>query len=728
MGHHAPSAPEPGDETIRWLFALWDGRYLILASVIVFLAFGGFYVWRLAPQYRAEAMIQIQPKRNHNTDSFPKLDGLLTEPGDAEAEIEIITSSHVLGRVVQTLDLDLSVRPKTLPIIGDALLRRRADRPVLDLGQFEVPETFRGESFTLTALPSGEFMVMSPEGRNQAKGRIGESMTVPCGPGELRLKVLKMQAKPGQVFTVVRGGLQATISALRGRLDVSERTKMTNVLGLGYTDSTPEQSAKVLDEVIRQYIAHYQEKRATEAARLMKSLQARTPELLRELEAAEGQLNTSRSQSAAVNLPREAELLLQQSTAVKVQISTLQQRRDDLLRTYTEKADNVITIDRQIARLMAEEDALERRMRALPLAQQDEVRHSRDVQVNTALYSALVSNIQQLQIYSASNPGRITVVDQASPSHQPVAPRKSRLMVLFLFIGCVAGAAAALLRNMLRRGLEDYRIIESKLGIPVLETIPHSEAQARQDRAARRRRKGMHLLALGAPDDPAMEGLRGLRTMLHLSMKGQASRVVMITGPSPSIGKSFISSNLAALLAQTDARVLLIDADLRRGRQHLTFGLSERGPGFSDILSGARNWQSVLNPILSDPELETTSQFRFNLITTGAIPPNPSELLLSHRLADFLHEVAGAYDYVIVDAPPLLSATDATIIASKVDTVFLAAKYGRHPIEELRACQKRLEKHGIPLTGCIFNDIESVGLDVFHPYRYAYQYRYKAAL
>lgn len=722
QSHTSPDSLD--SSTKQWLFTLWDGRHIILASVIACLALGAAYLWLSAPRYAAVAMIQIQAQKTGNSGTFPRLEGLLPEPADAQAEIEILMSNQVLGRVVEALGMDIVVRPKTMPIIGEAILRSRAWRPTLRLDMFQIPEVLKGERFLLTCMGDNVFKLALPGKGILATGRVGMPLSQAGDAGPLEVKVSAMDAKPGQVFTIIRKPLLQTIEEARKGLAIAERSKLTNVLGLNYQDASPEKSAEFLNELLQQYLKHYQEKRSASAARILASLKSQLPELRQKLDASENHVNLSRSHTGAADLSREADLLLQQSTALKVQISGLRQKRDELLRTYTEKADVVSTVNRQITQLLQEDAALEQRLRSLPMAQQEQMRLSRDLQVNTALYSGLLSNMEQVQIYSASDPGNVAIVDRAFPDPEPVFPRKKSMIALFAFIGCMAGTGLAFLRSLMRRGIEDYRIVETKLMIPVLETIPHSETEAGRELALRRQRKGMHVMALTNPKDPAMEGLRGLRTMLHISMKNQPSRVIMISGPSPSIGKSFISTNLAVLFAQAGARVLLVDADLRRGGQHLRFGLEHRGVGFSEVLAGSCQWQDALTPVQSVTDQDVTAQFRLNLITTGQLPPNPSELLLSHRLADFLSEAAEAFDYVILDAAPLLAVTDTTILAAKVDSVLLTAKYGHHPIEELWACKNRLEKHGIPLTGCVVNDIPSSGLAIFHPYRYAYQYGY----
>jgi tyrosine-protein kinase Etk/Wzc len=193
----------------------------------------------------------------------------------------------------------------------------------------------------------------------------------------------------------------------------------------------------------------------------------------------------------------------------------------------------------------------------------------------------------------------------------------------------------------------------------------------------------------------------------------------MITGPSPKIGKSFVSTNFSVVLAQAGARVLLVDADMRRGNLHKYFGLKNRLGGLSEVIAGLSNWKSVVR------ESEVPG---LHMMSSGEIPKSPAELLMAPGFAAFLTEAYAEYDYVVIDAPPLLPVTDAAIIGSKVGTVLLVAKCGQHTLDELRACQSRIESSGLPLKGCIFNDIMPTGLGYFDQhYRYAYHYKYEKA-
>ncbi|HJV90701.1 MAG TPA: polysaccharide biosynthesis tyrosine autokinase [Holophagaceae bacterium] len=714
----APGAPEPQEmDLVEWLGNLWDGRRTIALALGISIVVGGIYTWKATPVYQVEALLQIQTKKASASDpALTKMESFFSEPVEAQAEVEILRSALVLGRTVDALKLDLSASPKLLPVIGAALVRGKADAPRAEVDQFEVPSRYRGQKFRLEALADGSFRWESPEGTFLERGRPGELLAATYKGETLSLKMKSLRGKPGQVFILVRKPLQDAINDLRLALDVAERGKLTNVLGLTYKSSDPDRAAAVLNEVVDQYVRHKIERKGDEAGRAMALLQEKMPILKAQVEAAENKLNQFRTATGSVDLSREADLYLQQIASLNGQLSSLRQKKEELLRTYKESSDVVGTVNQQIAKLQGEVATMDGRMRVLPRNQQEVVRLSRDVQVSTELYTALLNNIQQLQVASAAELGNVVVVDRAAANYDAIAPKKSSLMLLFVFLGALTGAGLVLLKRSLRQGLEDHRLIESKLGLPVLVTIPHSAAQEDHAQAMAQEQGGAHLLAAMDPNDLAMESLRSLRTLLHFSLKDARNGVIMVTGPSPLIGKSFISANLAIVLAQSGAKVLLVDADLRRGNLYQYFGLQNRLEGLSEVLSGRMEWTEAVH---------RTDVSTLSVMKSGVIPPNPSELLMNPRLATFLAEAGKAYDYILVDAPPVLPVTDATLIGSVTGTVLLVARFGKNTLDELRTTQRRLENHGIPVRGCIFNDIAMSGFGASANYKYAYHYEYK---
>jgi tyrosine-protein kinase Etk/Wzc len=261
--------------------------------------------------------------------------------------------------------------------------------------------------------------------------------------------------------------------------------------------------------------------------------------------------------------------------------------------------------------------------------------------------------------------------------------------------GLALGIGLALLRNMLRPGIKDPSDIESALGLHVFATIPHSAPQSRLHELVSTRTSGNHVLAQSSPRDPAVESLRSLRTALQFAMLDAPNNIVLFTGPTPGIGKSFTSVNFAAVLGAADKRVLLIDADLRKGYVNQYFGL-DRNKGFSELITGSLSLEQVLRKNVL-PNVD--------LIVTGVLPPNPAELLLSGAAAQVLRDLSARYDMVLLDTTPILAVSDAMALAPHAGTVFLLARAEISTLGELEESGKRLRQAGAQVKGVIFNDV-----------------------
>ena len=723
-------AEKVGELNLSELFAnLWEGRYLLVGTVVLFLIFGALYAWRATPIYQVDALLQTETQKAGGPTGVNRMEGLFSEPTVAIGEIEILRSNLVLGRTVEALGLDVVAQPVLTPIIGKLLANWKSNAPKLEIESLVIPNYLRGVPFQLTLLQDGTYRWAGPENAPIANGKPGQWVNGIYGGELLRLKVRHLVGKPGQKFDLVQRPMLDAINDLRLLLQIEERGRNANVssnlLALSLEVPEPQRGAETLNEILNQYVGQSVEKKEGDSSKTLKLLEEQRPGLQAALAEAENRLNQFRSRSGSVDIALEGGLYLQQGSNLGAQITALKQKKAELLRTYNENADVVTTVNDQIDKLQTEANQVNYRLRTLPQTQQEVVRLSRDVQVKTELYTALLNNIQQLQNTLAGEVGNARVVDKAIPSSDPIAPKKKMLMGLFLFLGLLAGTGLIALQRILRRGIEDHRIIEAKLGLPVLVTIPHSDAQPELDRAIRDRSEGIHLLTALHTDDLAAESLRSLRTMLHFAMKDVTNRAIMITGPSAAIGKSFVSSNLAFILALNGSRVLVVDGDLRRGNLHHYFGRKNRIGGLSEVLSGRQDWRTVIHPVLRDASGDSTEVFGLHFMSTGILPPNPSELLMTNRFVKFVAEVSAAYDFVIIDAPPLLPVTDAAIISAQVGNVILVAKYGQHPLDELRTCQQRLESLGVPILGCVFNDITAIGLgSQYRYYKYAYHQKY----
>ncbi len=327
----------------------------------------------------------------------------------------------------------------------------------------------------------------------------------------------------------------------------------------------------------------------------------------------------------------------------------------------------------------------------------------------------LLNKQQELKITEASTVGDVRIVDPAIAQPGVLKPKTALIILGSILLGLMLSVVGVLLRSLFNRGIESPQALEEQ-GINVYASIPLSEWQKARDNVQTikgiKRYKQSQLLAVGNPTDLAIEAVRSLRTSLHFAMMQARNNVLMLTGVSPSIGKTFVCANLAAVISQTNKRVLLIDCDMRKGYTHELLGTNNVN-GLSDILVGKGDMATCAKP---------TSIPHFDLVPRGQVPPNPSELLMSERFGELIAWSSARYDLVLIDTPPILAVTDAAIVGRHVGTTLMVARYAVNTLKEVETSLSRFEQNGIQVKGVILNSIfrRASGYQDYGYYEYAY--------
>ena len=347
-------------------------------------------------------------------------------------------------------------------------------------------------------------------------------------------------------------------------------------------------------------------------------------------------------------------------------------------------------------------------LKQLPDLQRRYLQLYREVEVKTQLYTALLNSYQQLRIAKAGEIGNVRIVDTAVLPITPIAPKKLQILILALFLGAFLGTLLALMRNMLRSGIKDSSQIENELDLPVYATVPRSPIQESRI-SILKKKKSIPILAVKNSDDIAIESLRSMRTAIHFALSTAKNNIIMISGPAPELGKSFISINLATILAQSDKRVLLIDADMRRGYMHKYFNHDVK-PGLSEYLSN----QQSLDQIIRSTDVKNLSS-----MSRGKSPVNPSELLGTSKFAEMLQHLSSQYDHILIDTPAILAVTDGIIVSQYAGVNLVIARYAQTQIKELELTVNRFEQAGVKVTGVILNDTQRTAGSSYD-YNYAY--------
>ncbi|HDR9063067.1 TPA: polysaccharide biosynthesis tyrosine autokinase [Burkholderia vietnamiensis] len=683
---------------------------LIFAIAAFILLLGTVYAFVAKPAYRADVMIQVEDSANSTQNALGELASIFDTKQTADAEIELIRSRLVVGHTVEALHLDISAQPRYFPVIGGLAARIAGSQKLatpwfgmmrfawggekIEVTRFEVPNDRYDAKYQLVARDDSHYELVNPEGDVVLKGTVGQLARGADQYGAVELVVARLRARPNTDFVLTRASTQATIKRLQDALVIAEKTKQSGVIGASLDGSDSVRTAAILNTLASTYVQQNIDRKSAEAEHTLAFLEQQLPQLRKQLDQSEDRYNAFRNQKGTVDLTEESRLLLQQIVEGKTKLVDLEQQRVEMAQRFTGEHPAVAALTAQIAALNAQQEQLNKRVLTLPDTEQSALRLLRDVRVNTELYTSLLDNAQQLRIVKAGQVGNVRVVDFAVAADEPVKPKRPLIIVLAALFGLVIGTVTAFAKHALFGGLKHSDEIEKAIDLPVYATIPHSQAQINLQQAMDRGLPGPHVLAALETEDLATEGIRSLRTALQFGLLDSTNNVIVITGPRPDVGKSFVSVNLSAVIASSGTRVLLIDADMRRGNVHSYLGVSKQ-PGLSDVITGFNLDDAIQRDVVTGVDL----------LPKGSLPPNPAELLLSDQFKRLLDEVSRRYDVVIIDTPPVLAVTDSTVIGRYAGATLLVVRHGQHPRAELVECANRLRGGGAALKGALLTDV-----------------------
>lgn len=714
--------------------SLIDQKWLIGAFTGAFMAAGVAYAVLATPVYLANALVQVEPKKNDML-GFSDLSSMLGGQSPSVTEIGIIKSRAVIGKTVDDLRLDIDVTPNTFPVIGSFLARRyrgETESSVapprfgfnsyawggerLEFTRLNLPKELLGKKLTLVAGEQQRFQLLDDNDNLLVEGVAGEAFAQDGVEGLIE----RLQANPGTRFEVVRNPRIVTIQGYQDALDISEQGKESGIIRLALASADAAEAVKILNKIAALYVDQNVRRTSAEAAQSLAFLQSQLPQVKRDLAKASDALNAYQTHGKTVNISLETQSVLGQSVALETRISELKMQQAEMDRKFTKQHPAYRALMSQIGELIQQQKSLEGKVGDLPATQQELLNLTRDVEVASQIYTQLLNKSQELDIVRAGAVGNVRLIDPADVDlTSPVKPKKALIVLIATFLGAFVGVALVLLRKSLSKGLEGPEAIE-QLGLPVYASIPYSALQRDEDtkkgRAKVTAETPAYLLALRNPTDLSIESIRSLRTCLHFAALDSTNNRIMISGPSPQVGKTFVSSNLAAVMAQSGQRVLLIDADMRKGHLHKTLNVPIAN-GLSDLLVKRCSIEQAVNTVEID---------NLHFISRGQVPPNPSELLMHANFRDLLAELSQRYDVVIIDTPPLLAVTDAAIVGREAGISLIVTRFAVNPAKEIEATIRRFAQNGIELKGAVFNGVEKRAASYYGNGSYGY-YNYEYA-
>ncbi len=701
-------APPPEGGHMRGVFdILYQSRKTIVVVTMLFTLVGVVYAMLARSVYQADMLIQVEDKDASAKNALATISSAFTESTAASSEVEVLSSRMVVSRAVEALQLTVVATPHYFPVIGRWIATHLNvsgwsgwggyawGNEAIDIARFEVPERLNFAPFRLTLNDGGEY-VLSHNG-TEIRGRVGEPLHAEVTGGAIDLLVRSVDGRPGATFDLTRTSELAAVKGLQAGLTIVEKGKDSGVISVMLEGTDPVRVAQTLNAVGTEYLRQNVQRTQEEAERSISFLEKQLPETKAQLEKAEEEFNTFRSQHGAVDLGAEATALLQSSAQAQARIADLRQQRAQLMARYTPDNPAVIAVDGQLGEAQKSLSELGAQTRRLPPLEQSVLRLQREVQVDTTIYTNLLNTKEQMRLLKAGKVSNVRMIDRADTPESPIRPKRPVVVAAAFLTGLFVSVALVLIKRRLNSGVAAVDEIEFGTGLTVYAAVPRSRVQQTLARRANHALPaGSTVLARTAAFDAAVESLRGFCSALDFALRDSANRIVLLAGPTPVVGKSFVSVNLAALLGASGKRVLLVDADLRRGALNSHVGVPS-APGITDVVDGVPYANVVHSQVMPGVDF----------VANGGYVTNASELLRHQNFTEFAQWANSAYDVVLFDAPPVLPVADSGIVANLAGMVFLVARHGVTSVSDLRESVRRFEQIGVPVRGVIFNDMTS---------------------
>ena len=700
------------------LLVILDGRYIIISLVFCFAVLAMIYALLQAPIYRANSTILIE-ETAQGIPGLNKTAEIITSNSSFANKLFLIKSGIIIGKVVDELDLTISAEPIHLRFIGATFARRHNGIGVaeplfgfetyawggerINVSYLNLPQRYLDKNLTLIALEDQKFSLLYNE-QELLKGCIGKPAY--SSEGDFEILVNSLIARPGTQFKVQKLNRHNTILKLQSNLSVKENGKGTNIIEIALNGDDKNSITNIVNSVAENYYLQSKKSLALEAESSLIFLDQQIKGLETELSQAEKALNDFKSENNSVDIALETAASLNSLIQIEESINTMSINEVDISRRFMPEHPNYVSFKLQQERLFAQQDKVIKKLEQLPKMQREILSLTRDFETTQSIYLSLDNRRRELNILKASTVGNVQILDKAGVMPGTVASNRKLIVVLAIFLGGMLGVTIAILRFYLKTGIIDPKTFID-LGLTVRATVPYSENEVslrpleipinkKRYKGDVTRKLNCSILAHEYPDDSSIESLRSLRTSLRFLMSGTADNLIMISSANPNEGKSFVTVNLAAVIAQSGKRVLVVDGDMRKSYLHKMFGVSAKN-GLSDILSGALD---------SKNSVRKTEIHNLYFMPRGETPINPSELLMSPNFEKLAKKLSDTFDLVIFDTPPILAVTDASIIGSYCNLNMMVSRFDLSSSKEVLAAKNRFDLNGVDISGVIFNAIE----------------------
>ncbi len=686
-------------DLIRLVGSLWENKVLIIILTVISVAIACLYLVKTPRIYQADLLLQVD-KKSSGISLLGGISNLLGDDIDSSGgESELIKSRMILTKIIDKFNLDMSLVPldnqKALPHSQYHLKLKLQEPRVFNELTIHVSKNGQVRLFDQDSL-----LISTTVGHIAQK----DGLTFLLDSKNI-LEEGSYQLKLGSKYQI--------IEQLRRQLSISEQGKNTGFFELRMTDKNPTQAVNMLNAVAKEYLLYNSNKNTIEISQTIDFINKKIPDIEEKLVAAEAAMTNFLSKRKVVDLDTTSSTQVRELAKLDAEIQLLNLKEKQLSKRFTTSHPAYVTLIQQRKLLAKNKQKLERSFTALPKAQQKIISLKRNIVTYQEIYTQLLSKLQELRVLKASTVSGVRIIDQATANPTPIHPRSSMVLLISLLLGFSLGVAVILIKNLFKNAIDEITDITINTNLPVFAIIPETAKQKVIGKKIKKTKghMGMHsILANSQSDDPSIEAIRGIRTNLFFAVQEADNNLCMITSPAPEAGKSFISSNLAVLLASNEQKIALLNLDLRRGYLDRLFELQGDKVSLIDYLQSQE--------LMPSQCLHSTSINNLDYVPIGHYPANPSELLLSKKFVELLAFLNENYDVVILDSPPVLPVTDASIIGKYAATSLMVVKAEKTTVGELTAACEKLENNHIKISGVILNGAKK------RMNRYHYNYRY----
>jgi tyrosine-protein kinase Etk/Wzc len=684
------------------LRSMIEKKWVILATSLLVFSFAIIYILFKPMKYQASVLLQVQQKQHNSLGTLPKsnqqmtVENTLDEP--ISVQIALIRSKFILGPVIHSLGLDINASPSKYTYLYELFKKKKYE---IHISVLNLSAKYQKRKLHLIIDSHNHYRLYNANNELLIQASVGELAT---HSNSIAIMVDKLNAPTGTDFTIIKKPETEILQYLLANLSIIDLSNSSEnnsnkigILQLSFTGDNPELITKILNEIAIVTQQKSIERKSLQAEKTLTFLNQQLPIVKKSLEETETKLNQYRSTTGKIDIKLQTHYLMSHLSDIDKQLQELYLKKSNLLQEYTSNYPFVQSVNDKINQLEKQRTEIYRALKKLPVADQVATTLNRDINDKNNLYMALLNQIHELQVVKAGIISDIHILLLATTPDMPIPVKRSIIGISSLLIGLMLGCLLVLIWKIFSRRIDDPNWIEKIWNIKNHAVIPYSRVQAFHSSSDSTRTTLLPLLTHHSPNDMALESLCHLRTYLQLNHTSSHNNIITIMSLTNDVGKTFVSANLASLMARIGLKVLLIDGNIRNGHLHRYFTTSSM-PGLTDILRGETTTEKAL---IQSREFE-----HLYFLPSGKVHEKPADLLASQQFKSLLAKLSNEYQFILINSAPGIFTSDSILIGSQAGINLLVLGANMHEVSDVNVAIKYLNQIGLRLHGSIFNNIK----------------------